>query len=134
MENYKLIIWGLGHVGKSAVRQIVQRKSLQLVAVYDNDESKIGQDAGLLSGVEELGVTVTNDLDAVLATEADVVLYYAPNFFDEGKPVSPQSVTRNIDDICKCLEAGKNVTTTTLTYYAHKTAPEFFERIAIGCT
>ena len=68
MENYKLIIWGLGHVGKSAVRQIVQRKSLQLVAVYDNDESKIGQDAGILSGVEELGVTVTNDLDAVLAT------------------------------------------------------------------
>ena len=129
MENHKLIIWGLGHVGKSAVRQIVQRESLELVAVYDNDESKIGQDAGLLSGVEELGVKVSGNVDEVLATEADVVLYYAPNFFDDGKKVSPESVTRNIDDICKCLAAGKNVTTTTLTYYAHKTAPAFFERI-----
>ena len=80
MENHKLIIWGLGHVGKSAVRQIVQRESLELVAVYDNDESKIGQDAGLLSGVEELGVKVSDNVDEVLATEADVVLYYAPNF------------------------------------------------------
>ena len=99
MKNYKVIIWGLGHVGKSAVRQIVQRASLELVAVYDTDPAKIGQDAGLLSGVEELGVAVNGNVDEVLATEADIVLYYAPNFFDDGKKVSPESVTRNIDEI-----------------------------------
>ncbi|MBR4036918.1 MAG: hypothetical protein IKJ05_09385 [Oscillospiraceae bacterium] len=31
MESYKVIIWGLGHVGTAGVRQIVQRDSLQLV-------------------------------------------------------------------------------------------------------
>ena len=85
MENYKVIVWGLGHVGKAAVRQLVQRKSLELVAVYDTDEAKIGQDAGTLSGVEATGILVSGDADAVLAMDADIVLYYAPNFFDEGK-------------------------------------------------
>ena len=129
MENYKVIIWGLGHVGKAAVRQLVQRKSLELVAVYDTDPAKIGQDAGTLSGVEPTGVIVNGDANAVLAMDADIVLYYAPNFFDEGKKVSPETVTKNVDEICQIMAAGKNVTTTTLTYYAHKTAPEFYERI-----
>ena len=61
MENYKVIIWGLGHVGKAAVRQLVQRKSLELVAVYDTDPSKIGQDSGVLSGVEPTGILVNGD-------------------------------------------------------------------------
>ena len=128
MENYKVIIWGLGHVGTSAVRQIVQRKSLELVAVYDTDPAKAGKDSGVLSGVEPTGVLVSDNLDAVLATEADVVLYYATNTFDEGN-VSPEGVTKNVDEICQALAAGKNVTTTTLTYYAHKTAPAFYEKI-----
>ena len=128
MENYKVIIWGLGHVGTSAVRQIVQRKSLELVAVYDTDPAKVGKDSGVLSGVEPTGVLVSDNLDAVLATEADVVLYYATNTFDEGN-VSPEGVKKNVDEICQALAAGKNVTTTTLTYYAHKTAPAFYEKI-----
>ena len=36
---------------------------------------------------------------------------------------------KNVDEICQALAAGKNVTTTTLTYYAHKTAPAFYEKI-----
>ena len=128
MENYKVIIWGLGHVGTAAVRQIVQRKSLELVAVYDTDPAKVGKDSGELSGVEPTGVLVSDNLEMVLATEADVVLYYATNTFDENN-VSPTGVTKNVDEICQALAAGKNVTTTTLTYYAHKTAPDFYEKI-----
>ncbi|MBQ7904084.1 MAG: hypothetical protein IJ362_10180 [Oscillospiraceae bacterium] len=128
MENYKVIILGLGHVGTAAVRQIVQRNSLQLVAVYDTDPAKVCKDSGLLSGVEATGVPVSDELDAVLATEADVVLYYATNTFDEGN-VSPTGVTQNVEEICRALASGKNVATPTLTYYAHKTAPEFYEKI-----
>lgn len=132
MENYKVIIWGLGHVGTAAVRQIVQRNSLQLVAVYDTDPAKVGKDSGLLSGVEATGIPVSDDLDAVLATEADVVLYYATNTFDEGN-VSPTGVTQNVEEICRALASGKNVATPTLTYYAHKTSPEFYEKIDRVC-
>ena len=128
MKMYKVIIWGLGHVGKSALKHIQSRKSLELVAVYDLDPNKVGKDLTEISEYEETGVIVSNDREAVLAKEADVVLYYAPQFYDEGS-FAQAALNKNCDDIVDILNHKKNVITTVTIYYSKKLAPELYERI-----
>ena len=59
-DEYKVIIWGLGSVGRSALQIINAKSSLRLVAAYDIDPKKIGRDAGEVCGFEPAGVIVTN--------------------------------------------------------------------------
>ncbi|MDD7319447.1 MAG: hypothetical protein PUG74_12375, partial [Prevotellaceae bacterium] len=129
LKKYKVIIWGLGTVGKSALDVIRERESLELVGVFDVDDKKVGRDAGEIFGYEKMGVTVNNNEDEVLALDADVVLYYPPTKWDQGKMPSPSSVGGNVDDIVKFLEAGKNCTSTLPVFFSEKNAPEYFERI-----
>lgn len=129
MKNYKVIIWGLGSVGRSALQIILLRKTLNLVGVFDVDPNKVGKDAGEIFGFEKAGVIVSNDADSILALDADIVLYYAPHFLDMTKPISPSSYAKNVDDIVRFLDAGKNVATTLPVYFSKKTVPEYYERI-----
>ena len=41
METYKVIIWGFGMVGKSALKIIDQREQLELAGVIDVDPKKL---------------------------------------------------------------------------------------------
>lgn len=128
-DNYKIIIWGFGQVGRSALQIINARKSLQLVGVYDVDPNKVGKDAGEIYGLGHAGVNVTDDVEKLLNTEADIVLYYPSTKWDEGKLPSPTSVTGNVDDIVMFLEHGKNVSSTLPVFFSEKNAPEYFKRI-----
>ena len=128
-DNYKIIIWGFGQVGRSALQIINARKSLQLVGVYDVDPNKVGKDAGEIYGLGHAGVNVTDDVEKLLNTEADIVLYYPSTKWDEGKLPSPTSVTGNVDDIVMFLEHGKNVCSTLPVFFSEKNAPEYFKRI-----
>ena len=128
-KEYKVIIWGLGSVGRSALQIINAKKSLKLVAVYDIDPKKVGRDAGEVCGFEPAGITVTNDREEVLNTEADICLYYASSVWDAGKLPDLETCTANADDITALLEHGKNVTTTVNIYFAEKNQPDYFRRI-----
>ncbi len=129
MKEYKVIIWGFGQVGKSALEIINKRKSLKLVGVYDIDPAKTGKDAGEVFGLPAVGVKVSSDEAEVLAIEADMVLYYPSTKWDAGKLPSPTSVGGNVDDIVKFLESGKNCSSTLPVYFSEKNAPEYFKRI-----
>ena len=83
-DTYKIIIWGLGSVGRSALQIINRRSSLELVAAYDVDPKKIGRDAGEVCGFEACNVKVSADREEVLNTPADIVLYYASSVWDKG--------------------------------------------------
>lgn len=128
MEKYKVIIWGLGMVGKSALKIINERKQLELVGAIDIDPKKVGQDAGLVLGLEQTGVIVSDDIEAVFSMEADVVMYYCPTKWDEGN-ISRTGVTGNVDDICLALAHKKNVLTTLPVFYSKVNAPAYYERI-----
>ena len=107
-DEYRVIIWGLGSVGKSALEIINARKSLKLVGAFDVNPDKVGKDAGEALGLPTAGVIVSDNEEDVLAIDADIVLYYPPTKWDAGKLPSPTSVTGNVDDIVKFLEHGKN--------------------------
>ena len=102
----RVIQWATGTVGQHAVRAMLGRPEFELVGAYVYGEDKAGRDLGEICGVAPIGVTATRDRDAVLAMEADCVLYMPQG---EGDP------QRAIADICAILASGKNVVSTALT-------------------
>jgi hypothetical protein len=100
----RVVQWATGAVGSAQLREVVDRPDLELVGVFVYDPAKVGLDAGELVGRPPTGVTATNDKDAILALDADVVLHAASKAF-------PQNT--NTDDIVALLESGKSVITTT---------------------
>src|SRR3954469_21406981 len=100
----KVIQWATGTVGIHAVPGIVAHPALELVGLWVHSAHKAGQDAGTLCGIDPVGITATQDADALLALDADVVCYTASS------DIRPDAV---IDDICQMLTGGKNVVGTS---------------------
>lgn len=95
----RVIQWATGSIGKFSIVTCHNNPAFELVGCYVHSPAKAGKDAGEIAGVGRMGVTTSNDVDQVLAVDADIVLY-AP-------------LLSSVDDICRILEAGKNVVTPT---------------------
>ena len=109
---YRVIQWGTGNVGRHALRTIVERPDFDLVGVRVYNPDKVGQDAGALLGGAPLGVLATDDVDAVLALDADCVCY-AP------LGTTLDDYTQPLEDLCRLLASGKNVVSSAVEYYAY---------------
>lgn len=108
MGGYRVIQWGTGSVGIEALRFIVGSDDLDLVGVKCYTADKDGRDVGELIGRGSLGLTAQLDTEAVLAIEADCVLFMPRDaFLDPTVPGSPSTVW--VDEIVRVLESGKNV-------------------------
>jgi 4-hydroxy-tetrahydrodipicolinate reductase len=75
--TYRVIQWSTGNVGIHALRLIARHPDLELVGLWVHSPEKVGVDAGTLAGIEPTGVLATNDVDALLALDADCVCYTA---------------------------------------------------------
>lgn len=128
MKNFKVILWGLGNVGRSSLIHILSKKELELVGVYDVDPGKIGKDAGEILGTDKLGITVSDDREGLLSKNADIVMYYTPQFYN-GESFTQDCMIPTCDDICDILSHEKNLITTDCMYFSQKLAPELFEKI-----
>lgn len=112
----EVIVWGTGNIGKAALRTVVSNPALRLAGVVVSTPEKVGLDAGRICGLENVGVSATNDVDAALAGGADAVAYCASGDF------RPDDALRDIE---RCLEAGKNVVSTSVyPLYDPTSAPE----------
>ena len=61
----KVIQWATGTVGIHAAPAIAAHPDLELVGLWVHSDSKAGRDAGELCGGPPLGVTATQDADAL---------------------------------------------------------------------
>jgi 2,4-diaminopentanoate dehydrogenase len=95
--SFRVIQWATGGVGRAAMEGILEHPELELVGAWVHSPAKDGVDLGALIGRDHIGVAATIDIDALLATEADCVLY-SPFMAD------PEVVTA-------ILQSGKNVVT-----------------------
>jgi hypothetical protein len=95
----RIIQWATGSIGRYAISAIHEHSGLELVGVWVHSEAKSGQDAGAIAGIDPIGVIASNDAEALLALDADCVLY-APLLSD-------------VDEMCRILESGKNIVTPT---------------------
>ena len=74
----RVALIGTGNCGRLALRQLVNDPRFDLTAVWVSSEAKVGKDANELAGLDgATGVAATNDLDALLATKPDCVVYCA---------------------------------------------------------
>lgn len=94
-NNYRVVQWTTGNVGKSSVAAIAANPHLELVGCYAWSKEKAGRDVGELAGMGPLGVTATDDIDELLALKPDAVVYN-PMWID-------------VDELVRILEAGVNV-------------------------
>ena len=102
---YKVAVWATGRVGRLAIRAVADRPNLELVGVWVHSESKEGKDAGTIAGIDPLGVAATRDDAAILALDADCIIYTGP---------ATSRPREAITDFCRILESGKNIVTTSV--------------------
>ncbi|CAA0124507.1 2,4-diaminopentanoate dehydrogenase [Mycolicibacterium vanbaalenii] len=132
--SYRVIQWGTGNVGRHALRAIVERPDFELTGVRVYNPDKVGTDAAdLLGGQPPTGVKATDDVDAILALDADCVCYspLGSTLDETGGP---------LDDICRLLASGKNVVSSAVEFHAYfppglamKGAGDSHERIERAC-
>ena len=97
----KVVQWSTGNVGRHAIAGIAARPELELVGVWVSDPAKAGRDAGELAGLgRPLGVTATNDADALLAMQPDCIVHAA---------MADNRLPEAMADLQRFLAAGINV-------------------------
>ncbi|CAN5607978.1 hypothetical protein BH24ACT4_BH24ACT4_22640 [soil metagenome] len=100
----RVIQWSTGTVGVHAVPGIAAHPDLELAGLWVHSDDKAGRDAGEICGGPPLGLIATQDGDALLASDAEVVCYMASS------DIRPDEV---VDDLCRMLAMGKNVINTS---------------------
>jgi hypothetical protein len=95
--SYRVIQWATGGVGRAAVAGILAHPELELVGCWVSSDEKAGRDVGDICGLPPVGIQATRDIECLLATEADCVMY------------SPMMADRQL--VARLLASGKNVVT-----------------------
>ena len=95
--SYRVVQWATGNVGRAAIEGVLNHPDLELAGCWVHSADKDGVDVGTLVGREPIGIAATRDVDALLALDADCVVY-SPIFAD-------------VDVVTRLLESGKNVVT-----------------------
>jgi 2,4-diaminopentanoate dehydrogenase len=102
-KTHRVIQWMTGDVGQVGVRHFADSPVFDLVGVLVHSKDKVGKDAGEIAGIAPIGVTATDDIEAIVALDADCV-FYTPIIMDT-------------DTVCRLLRSGKNVVTTSGFFY-----------------
>jgi hypothetical protein len=115
----RVVQWTTGNVGQRSVRAIVAKPDLELIGCYAWSPDKSGVDVGELCGIDPIGVTATNDIDALLALKPDCVVY--------------NPMWQDPNELVRILEAGVNVVSTAAFINGTQLGADG-DRIAAACT
>ena len=119
MKKYRVIQWATGVVGSAALRGILHNPKLELAGVKVYSDKKEGLDAGEIVGMGETGVLATRDVDAILALDADCVIYCPMPW--------------NLGEMCSLLESGKHVVTPCPYWFPFVQNPEVAAALEKAC-
>jgi hypothetical protein len=119
---HRVIQWATGGVGRAAIEGVIAHPDLELVGCWVHSSAKDGRDVGELIDRDPIGIAATRDVDALLATDADCVVY-SPFMADP-------------DVVRRILESGKDVVTPLGWFYPPTGERERFDAIckAAGVT
>jgi 2,4-diaminopentanoate dehydrogenase len=99
--TYRVVEWSTGNVGRHALAGIAAHPELELVGLFVSNPDKVGQDAGELAGLgRSLGISATNDVDALLALRPDCIIHTA---------MADDRLFEALADLERFLAAGINV-------------------------
>jgi hypothetical protein len=104
-QRLRVIQMGTGFVGHFALRAIIEHPDLELVGCWVHSEDKVGLDVGEIAGTREVGLATTNDLEALLALDADCV----------SSAVGGDGREDWVADVhCRFMEAGMNIVSSSI--------------------
>jgi 4-hydroxy-tetrahydrodipicolinate reductase len=123
----KVIQWGTGYTGAFALRYLINNPAYELVGVQCHTTGKEGKDAGEIAGLAPVGVLATRDIEALLATDADVVVFMPRDNLADPSVVDSPSRDWYVD-VLQILASGKNVISPicSAVHYKHLANPEDF--------
>jgi len=119
MKKYRVIQWATGAVGSAALREVIRHPKLELVGLKVYYDHKVGRDAGDIVKMGRTGVIATKDVDAIVALDADCVIY-CPMPWDVG-------------EMCRLLESGKHVITPVPYIYPFIQDPDTTRQLEAAC-
>jgi hypothetical protein len=117
-RRYRVVQWSTGNVGRHAIAGIDARPDLELVGVWVSNPDKVGRDAGELAGLgRSLGVSATDDADALLALQPDCIVHTA---------MADDRLFEALADLERFLRAGVNVVSSSPVFlqYPEGVVPE----------
>jgi 2,4-diaminopentanoate dehydrogenase len=120
-KTYRVIQWATGTVGAAALKHFIGNPVIELAGVYVTNPDKVGQDAGDIVGLGKTGVACSGDAEALIAMDADCVLF------------SPAQSPTLLDTVCRLLESGKNVVSPAGPFLPNKWLPDETARIEAAC-
>lgn len=101
-EPLRAVQYGVGPIGSRIVRA-ANDHGIEYVGAVDIDPAKVGADLGTVAGLDrELGVQITEDADAALATDPDVVFHSTVSSVEAARP-----------QLATILDSGANVVSTS---------------------
>ena len=106
MTKKKVVVWGTGFVGKLVIEQLVDHPAFELVGVGVSNPDKVGKDVGDICGLPSMGITATDDVDALVALRPDALVHYGP---------TAAKADDNIRIMSAFLRAGIDVCSTAMT-------------------
>lgn len=110
MEKLKVVVLGTGFVGHFALRAVIENPKFELVGAWVHYPEKVGKDAGDFAGTPKTGVLATNDVEALLASDADCAIFCTAGNGYEDWTVATQA---------RFLEAGINVVSSAMSGMNH---------------
>ncbi len=126
--TYKVFQWASGTVGSHAARLVAGRAPYDLVGLHVTSAAKVGERVEALIGVPAGDLRATGDIEAVIASDADVVIH-APL----ASKVYGDDPDQDLNDICRLLAAGKNVITVVGYLYPQAHGETVVERLRDAC-
>ncbi len=117
--QYRVIQWATGVVGQAALKHFIQNPEIELVGVCVTNPAKVGQDAGALVGLADTGILATDDVEALIAMDADCVLF--------------AGLVKDLDLFERLLRSGKNVISPAGPFFPTERYRAEFDRLEAAC-
>ena len=118
-NTYRVIQWATGTVGQTALKHFIENPVFELAGVLVTNPDKVGRDAGELAGLPANGIKATDDVEAIVALDADCVHF---------SPLLP-----DLDMVCRLLRSGKNVVSPLGPFFPTERHRDQFDKIDAAC-
>jgi 4-hydroxy-tetrahydrodipicolinate reductase len=106
MEKVRVVLYGVGAVGSSIAKFLLQKEGVEIVGAIDIAEEKVGKDLGEVLGTgEQLGIVVSNNPDAVFSkVKANLMVHATASFLKQVYPQIAKALEHEVNVVSTCEE------------------------------
>lgn len=105
LRTIKIVQYGIGPIGVEVAKYALKKEGAQFVGAVDVDPKKVGKDLGEFTIGRKIGITITDDADALLKKmKPDIVLHSTGSYLKDVKSQLFQIMKAGSDIISTCEE------------------------------